>query len=184
MVKIDIIGKTFHNLTVINEFGHDNLKKLIYNCQCSCGNSVTVLGISLRDGSTKSCGCLRSNRAKQWVKSKTLPLGVAAFNSLYSRYRFGAKDRGYEFNLTIEHFRTLVSGDCHYCGNKPQQVILDSVKKGTYTYNGIDRVDNTKGYEFDNVVTCCKICNMAKGTMSHNEFVEWIKTVYARIVEV
>lgn len=49
---------------------------------------------------------------------------------------------------------------------------------GDYVYNGIDRVDNTKGYTIDNVVPCCGICNMAKGKLNQQEFQNWIKRVY------
>ena len=36
--------------------------------------------------------------------------------------------------------------------------------------NGVDRVDNTKGYSVDNSVPCCKFCNTAKHTMSEGDF--------------
>lgn len=32
-----------------------------------------------------------------------------------------------------------------------------------YFYNGIDRLDNTKGYTPENSVACCKHCNSLKG---------------------
>lgn len=31
-------------------------------CQCECGNQVSVVGTSLINGTTKSCGCLRKNK--------------------------------------------------------------------------------------------------------------------------
>ena len=48
---------------------------------------------------------------------------------------------------------------------------------GDYTYNGIDRVDNTRGYTLDNVVPCCFKCNRAKDTMTKEEFLEWVGRV-------
>jgi hypothetical protein len=33
---------------------------------------------------------------------------------------------------------------------------------GKYVYNGIDRLDNTKGYTIDNIVPCCYKCNVLK----------------------
>ena len=43
----------------------------------------------------------------------------------------------------------------------------------TYTYSGIDRVDSNIGYEINNVVSCCNICNRAKSNMKLDEFNEW-----------
>lgn len=42
-------------------------------------------------------------------------------------------------------------------------------------YNGIDRIDNAKGYTIENSVTCCKRCNFAKRNMSYDEFISWGK---------
>lgn len=56
MKKIDIIGKQFGYLTVLEEIGSKN-KRLYYLCLCECGKKVPVEGSSLRYGNTKSCGC-------------------------------------------------------------------------------------------------------------------------------
>lgn len=34
-------------------------------CKCDCGNTVEVFGSSLRQGKTKSCGCLRTEAVKK-----------------------------------------------------------------------------------------------------------------------
>ena len=41
--------------------------------------------------------------------------------------------------------------------------------------NGIDRFDNTIGYELHNCVPCCGFCNFAKGKHTYQEFKNWIK---------
>jgi hypothetical protein len=51
------------------------------------------------------------------------------------------------------------------------------------TYNGIDRVDSTKGYFNENVVSCCKVCNRAKSNLSLDEFKEWISKVYLKTIK-
>jgi hypothetical protein len=40
--------------------------------------------------------------------------------------------------------------------------------------NGIDRIDSKLGYVEGNVVSCCKICNSAKGDLTLAEFENWI----------
>ena len=51
-----------------------------------------------------------------------------------------------------------------------------------FRYTGIDRVDNARGYEKDNVVPCCETCNTAKRTMSVDELLEWVTRVYNKSV--
>lgn len=64
MSFIDITGNTYNQLTVIEEVlpRHKPSKWL---CQCSCGNMKVVIGASLKNGGTKSCGCLHIQRNKE-----------------------------------------------------------------------------------------------------------------------
>ncbi len=48
-----------------------------------------------------------------------------------------------------------------------------------YAHNGVDRLDNAKGYTLENSVPCCKHCNIAKRSMTVDEFKQWISKVYA-----
>lgn len=68
MKLIDLTGKTFGNLTVIERDWdyqkEHNYIKPYWKCRCSCGNIISVLGKSLREGRTVSCGCLAKERAK------------------------------------------------------------------------------------------------------------------------
>lgn len=58
---IDIAGKKYNNLTVLSFYDmKDN--KARWLCQCDCGNKVIVASVCLRNGNTKSCGCLRHNK--------------------------------------------------------------------------------------------------------------------------
>jgi hypothetical protein len=57
----NLIGLKFHRLTVISYYGSNNgMSK--WRCLCDCGNYSTVLRSALRQGSTKSCGCLNRER--------------------------------------------------------------------------------------------------------------------------
>ena len=53
------IGQKFGRLTVLNrDLGEHVERRLYWNCQCECGNQVVVTGKRLKDGNTRSCGCL------------------------------------------------------------------------------------------------------------------------------
>lgn len=52
----DITGNTYNKLTVISLNSKKHPAK--WNCICECGNHCVVIGSSLKNGGTKSCGCL------------------------------------------------------------------------------------------------------------------------------
>lgn len=54
---IDLTGMRYGKLTVLKQ-GERFHNKITWECQCDCGNKITVLPNSLRTGNTKSCGCL------------------------------------------------------------------------------------------------------------------------------
>lgn len=57
----NLTGKRFGSLTVIKKANKkDKNGHLYWDCQCDCGNCVTILGTNLTQGYTKSCGCLHS----------------------------------------------------------------------------------------------------------------------------
>ena len=62
MNRAEMIGKRFGRLVVTGLSNHRSgkRKRLIYVCDCDCGNKgVEVIGEKLRGGTTRSCGCLK-----------------------------------------------------------------------------------------------------------------------------
>jgi len=173
---IDLTGAKFGRWAVQRRDPKLRATKAAYwFCLCNCGTLKSICGSALRKGSSKSCGCLASELTSVRTKELfSLPRGVAAFNDLFHRYKRQAKQREYEFNLTKEHFKMLVTSDCYYCGTPPAQVVQSRYgRNGGVTYNGVDRQNNAQGYTADNVVPCCGMCNRAKRDASVAEFIEW-----------
>lgn len=56
---IDITGKRYGMLTVLEREKDYKEGKTYWRCKCDCGNIAIVWGGNLRNGQTKSCGCLR-----------------------------------------------------------------------------------------------------------------------------
>lgn len=55
----DLTGQVFERLSAISFAGRVGKKQeRVWDCLCSCGNTVVVRAYSLRSGNTKSCGCL------------------------------------------------------------------------------------------------------------------------------
>ena len=65
-----------------------------------------------------------------------------------------AKKKNILCSLLIEQYKQIIISPCYYCNN----FLCEIVAAG----GGLDRLDNTRGYELDNVVSCGKICNSIK----------------------
>lgn len=171
------IGTRFGRLVVLSiAKSRDN--KAYWKCRCDCGIIKEIESHRLRKGDTKSCGCYR--REQMW-----LPKGEAAFNRLYQRYQYIAEKKGYTFCLSRIEFKTITTQNCHYCGIVPKTSVSHNYIRcnGDYIYNGIDRVDNNKGYVEKNVVACCSMCNQMKKAYSQEEFLEQVKKIYEHSVK-
>ena len=61
----NMIGKKFGKLTVleINTEKRSQRGKIL-KCKCECGNYTDVVSVDLRNGHTKSCGCLQLESLK------------------------------------------------------------------------------------------------------------------------
>lgn len=87
----------------------------------------------------------------------------AQFTRRLYNYKREAKRRNYSWELTDDQVSLLFKGQCHYCGK--------------HACNGIDRVDNSRGYILENCVSCCTNCNYMKGTLSLEDFIEHIHLI-------
>jgi hypothetical protein len=66
MKQENLSGLRYGRLTVLSYAGMINVdtKRAAWRCRCDCGAKVIVLAKSLRNGLTKSCGCLKSDKAR------------------------------------------------------------------------------------------------------------------------
>jgi hypothetical protein len=175
------IGEKYGKLIVIRFIEYrktpNSSKVPMVECQCDCGNKKVVSLWDVRSGKTKTCGLNHPH-----YEDRSIP----AFNLIYNHsYKKRAIKTGLEFNISKDEFRQLTQEKCHYCGTKPNNISYRG-KRGTYktgkylsqyVYNGLDRIDSSKGYTLDNVVPCCGICNHAKHTMSYEEFIIWLHSI-------
>ena len=187
MIGVDLSGQVFNYLTVINKSNEyytfsGGTKVPLWVCECVCGNSIKTYASKLKCGYKKSCGC------KNYLgehKNKKYDRAEAGYRAKVSNYKAHAKMDNREWHLSIEEAVGLLKSDCHYCGSSPSNeynLIRNRKQKNktvvnTYEsiyYNGIDRVDSSKGYSAKNCVSCCKICNQAKMDMTVDQFEEWI----------
>jgi hypothetical protein len=169
----DISGKRFGKLLVIRHVDKPEgivTRSTFYECKCDCGNTKIIRREHLTCGRTNSCGCLVG-------RTKNLPYTPEVIKKrIYSTYIRTAVYRNLDFTISEEEFFNLIASKCYYCGRGPQRIAKMRGKE--IPYNGIDRLDNTKGYIKGNYITCCEDCNKAKRMMSEVEFQNLIKLIY------
>lgn len=177
--KLDKTGNIYGSLLVIKKHAYNKKhEQTIWECKCECGKITYVSSASLNNRTTKSCGCLKSKRLKGKKPRNVLEGRQSNITALFSNYRKSARNRGYSFELIKPEFMTLISKPCAYCGAAPRTVYRKPETNEPLVFNGIDRVDNTKGYTVKNSVTCCKFCNFAKGRLTKTEFFDLITNIY------
>lgn len=81
-----------------------------------------------------------------------------------------ARNRNITFAMSTEEAMLFWQKPCTYCGGAIETI-------------GLDRVDYTKGYTLDNVVSCCRICNVMKFTMAPDEFIRHCQQIIYHVGE-
>lgn len=97
-------------------------------------------------------------------------------------YKLNARNRNRSWNLTDEQFKSLIHGNCYYCGCEPTSRYNKDYKR-YIVINGIDRLDSTKGYVPNNVVSCCEQCNVMKMDYSLESFRNKIQLIYDHFIK-
>lgn len=170
-------GDKFHRLTAIKYIRTGKHWRRYFLFRCDCGKTITVTAEAVIGGNTKSCGCLRR---EAMLRRYNLPPGKAAMRQLILQgYKRHCKKGRREWKLTEDQFYQLSQRSCFYCGSLPAQVRKGKNGTGDFVFNGIDRINSKNGYTLDNVVPCCRTCNLAKSDMTTTQFYVWVKRISA-----
>jgi len=173
MSKLNLIGQTFGRLKVTAEIPLRRYRGVVWKCVCSCGKEIDVRSNSLRNGNTKSCGCL----AKDWNKSGNNSRKHGQSGTLEYRLYHAAKERaikkGLPFNLRFPEDINIPE----YC-----PILGLKLEKGTDTCGdcspSLDRVIPELGYVRGNIVVISLKANQIKNNASSEEILkvgEWLK---------
>ena len=168
----DITSYLDDSFTIVKYIGGKNS---LYECKCTnCGKIFIKRNDHIKRlvNKGKGCGCVNVIR-EHFGKRIENTLERLLFN----KYNKGAQNRGYCWELNYEQFISLIYSPCHYCGEKHSNKFTNTGTKGQLLYNGIDRRDNTIGYQINNCLPACKICNLAKHAMSYESFLNWIERI-------
>jgi hypothetical protein len=158
----------------IRDRKREDKKRQDPNLCLDCGNNLTDTTRAIGKHDKKLRRCVPCYEKLLKVESQR-PLRernykAEAFTNkhvIWNHYVKGAKKRGIDFKLKKDNFNSLILKKCFYC---------DHIKEGEV--NGIDRIDNNKGYIEENVVSCCTDCNLAKGTQHPQEFIDKLYLIH------
>lgn len=141
--KIDLVGQRFTRLFVREDVGRDKHGRVLYLCECDCGNETVVQSGNLRSGHTTSCGCYSRERLITHGMTKTrlyrIWRGILSRAGVWKgadeRHKIEYRDRGITVCdewLIFESFRDW------------------ALSHGYADDLQIDRIDNDKGYSPEN----------------------------------
>ena len=146
--------------------------------KCHCGNEFLLRYNRFVKNQYKSCGCLKFINP---FKGEVLSNNQALYNLIYKDYKGNAKRRGHDFLISKNELFELIMQECFYCGEKHSNNKSNS--HSSIRYNGVDRIDSNIGYVKNNLIPCCKKCNMAKSTLSYFEFISHIEKIYLKTIQ-
>ena len=145
---MDLTGRIFGRWLVLWYVKDDKKGNSIWLCECDCENHVKkmVLGTSLKDGSSTSCGCYRKEIARQLAK-KNLS-GKNHWN-----YRDGKSNEPYPTHWTKELKEFIRNRDQHRC-QYPECNYDDTRKNRKLSVHHIDGDKNN--CQNENLISLCQ----------------------------
>lgn len=141
-------GRKFNFLTVISYLGKTKHSVSIWKCKCDCGEYSIVRGGALKNGATKSCGCLHDKVSSERLTKQATTHGMS-YISEYNSW-MGMKARCYNPKSTrYKNWGGRGIIVCERWKDSFQNFIKDMGKKPTPKHS-IDRIDNNGNYEPSN----------------------------------
>ena len=141
---------------------------------CDCGVAYQLAeSVYLRGGGGR-CRICELRRSRK-------PVTYRGSMRVIQSYKEAARVRGIEYLLSKDQAFDMIVKPCVYCLSEGSnsRVVYTNDGDEMFPYNGIDRVENDKGYLVDNVVPCCKRCNLAKRDASIDEWMTWLQSLGA-----
>jgi hypothetical protein len=186
---LDLTGQKFGRLKAI--FPVHVVDRWFWACQCDCGSPLTMLKLTarLRNGGTRSCGCLQKEAAKKNVQAtsaKNIKHGLSS-TRLYIIFN-GMKDRCY--NPLSRRYSSYGGRGISICDEWLFDVrvfVKWALENGYSDRLTIDRIDPNGNYSPSNCRFADKVRQANNKTSNH--LITWnneihTATEWARILRV
>jgi hypothetical protein len=139
--NVDISGRKFGRLTVIDRCSDDNIKSIsAWNCICECGKLIKVRSSKILH--QNSCGCARKkfssacDRGNNWRAENTDKVKISTRKHLYSPCK---ESSALFFRIPDVDNPNIVNGvvnvDCKKCGKQYAPSVI-AIRTRIYAYEG------------------------------------------------
>lgn len=124
-----IIGKKFNFLTVLEQYYNSINRKTYCKCKCDCGKITTVEKSNLLNGTTKSCGCLKSSSGEIKIQNILKENNIIfECQKTFDSCRFNKTNALARFDFYLPEFNCLIEydGQQHF---KDVSIFIDSLQE-------------------------------------------------------
>ena len=149
--KLNLEGRVFGRLTVIKEAGRTKAKKVKWLCKCTCGNEKIIIGAALINGTTKSCGCL--NTEKRMERNAGNIYGKKhglSYDLLYNVWKQMVQRCHSPWHVMFKHYGARGIFVCEEWRNNAVTFCSWAKSSGYKKGLTIDRINNDDGYYSEN----------------------------------
>ena len=173
----DITGQKFKMLTAVKFVETRCVKNKyitywLFNCEC--GKEIIKISRDVVSGKAGSCGCYLKRTGNKNFSWK----GKGEISSrLWSRIKNGAKKREFSFNITIDYAWELFLKQNRECALSGLPLRFGNHSNDKNSNASLDRIDNLKGYEMDNIQWIHKDINFMKQDYSEPYFIDICKKI-------
>ena len=134
---IDIAGQRFGRLVALEPVGRSQ-RAVTWRCRCDCGNETVLRGTNLRNGHTRSCGCLHDELAVEKMRkvgASTRAHGQAveqtptytSWESMWQRCRDPKREHYYQLGVSVcDRWRSF-EAFLEDMGERPTGTTLDRI---------------------------------------------------------
>jgi hypothetical protein len=172
----NVVTKECHYCGLIQEKGFNGIDRkdqsagyIIDNCVSCCKMCNYLKGSTCEEVFIKRAEHILTFHGK--IQGNLYPECFANHKSaLYCQYRFRALKKQLDFVITPDDYNLIIKKDCFMCGKKSDQ----------HHQNGIDRMDNTKGYILENINACCCECNLIKKDYVYEDIINKFLLIYEK----
>lgn len=170
-----------HGRIVYRTISHrDKDGRVYWDCDCDCGGT-TQLNSRCK---TESCGCIAreilaernakrplQNKNKYWRGCGLVP------KRMFTTMRVGARNREIAFNITIEDTWRMFQQQGGRCALSGLPLRFSPKSRSKEGNASLDRIDNSRGYETDNIQWVHKHLNHMKRDFPEQHFIHLCKSV-------
>ena len=155
---IDITNKKFGRLLAQYPTKERQNNWVMWSCLCDCGVTKLVAGALLKNGNTKSCGCLMKEQNAKFCSSNFTKHGLSGSKSYISYHQYLRRTRlksagfNYMNEIDLQDILNYYGNCCIYCGGNYEHLdhIIPIAKGGKHDKN--------------NLAPSCASCNFSKNS--------------------